>query len=170
MENAALYATSNQVCEHILFDLSYSSTLFCALFLMICPSSTNYSILVAATRCCRGPGCPCERKGLSKTDLCNFSLNPDLQTLIIPNCQLPAMTWSDEERLLDIGCGSGDVTRWKYSSSHEFDRKTFIYVGIGQLFIENPPTMGEHWLLKRLSLRHPVGTFTNLNWPNYISR
>merc|ERR1712004_401088 len=29
---------------------------------------------------------------------------------VVLAAHLPAMTWSDEERLLDIGCGSGDVT------------------------------------------------------------
>ena len=30
------------------------------------------------------------------------------------NNQLPAMNWSNDERLLDIGCGSGDVTRFMF--------------------------------------------------------
>ena len=43
--------------------------------------------------------------------LCNIIFCPVFLCHLC-NKQLPAMNWSKDERVLDIGCGSGDVTRF----------------------------------------------------------
>ena len=43
--------------------------------------------------------------------LCNIIFCP-VFLCHLSNKQLPAMHWSNGERILDIGCGSGDVTRF----------------------------------------------------------